>query len=72
MSREVSDLQVVDAGPTGIAIGAEAVERGLDVLLVDRGPLCAATGRIFIESSRAYAPKIVGQLLARLRSPVAV
>ncbi len=42
MSHEIHDLLVVGAGPTGIAIGAEAVERGLDVLLVDRGPLCAA------------------------------
>jgi thioredoxin reductase (NADPH) len=39
---ETLDLLVVGAGPTGIAIGAEAVENGLDVLLVDRGPLCAA------------------------------
>ena len=39
---EILDLLVVGAGPTGIAIGAEAVENGLDVLLVDRGPLCAA------------------------------
>ncbi len=36
------DLLVVGAGPTGIAIGAEAKQAGLDVLLVDRGPLCAA------------------------------
>lgn len=36
------DLLVVGAGPTGIAIGAEARRAGLDVLLVDRGPLCAA------------------------------
>jgi thioredoxin reductase (NADPH) len=36
------DLLVVGAGPTGIAIGAEARRRGLDVLLVDRGPLVAA------------------------------
>ncbi len=38
----VLDLLVVGAGPTGIAIGAEAKAAGLDVLLVDRGPLCAA------------------------------
>ncbi len=39
---EALDLLVVGAGPTGIAIGAEARSAGLDVLLVDRGPLCAA------------------------------
>jgi len=31
----------VGAGPTGIAIGAEARKAGLEVLLVDRGPLLA-------------------------------
>jgi thioredoxin reductase (NADPH) len=36
------DLLVVGAGPTGIAIGAEARQAGLSVLLVDRGPLTAA------------------------------
>lgn len=36
------DLLVVGAGPTGIAIGAEARREGLSVLLVDRGPLTAA------------------------------
>jgi thioredoxin reductase (NADPH) len=36
------DLLVVGAGPTGIAIGAEARRRGLGVLLLDRGPLVAA------------------------------
>lgn len=36
------DLLVVGAGPTGIAIGAEARRAGLGVLLVDRGPLTAA------------------------------
>ncbi|HEX6202642.1 MAG TPA: NAD(P)-binding domain-containing protein, partial [Thermoanaerobaculia bacterium] len=36
------DLLVVGAGPTGIAIGAEAVSRGLSVVLVDQGPLTAA------------------------------
>ncbi len=41
-NREPLDLLVVGAGPTGIAIGAEAKAAGLDVLLVDRGPLCAA------------------------------
>jgi thioredoxin reductase (NADPH) len=35
------DLLVVGAGPTGIAIGAEATRAGLEVLLVDRGPLVA-------------------------------
>lgn len=37
----VLDLLVVGAGPTGIAIGAEARRAGLDFLLVDRGPLLA-------------------------------
>lgn len=36
------DLLVVGAGPTGIAIGAEARRRGISVLLVDRGPVTAA------------------------------
>jgi len=36
------DLLVVGAGPTAIAIGAEARRAGLSALLVDRGPLCAA------------------------------
>ncbi|MGH9379192.1 MAG: YpdA family putative bacillithiol disulfide reductase [Thermoanaerobaculia bacterium] len=40
MSR-VWDLIVVGAGPTGIAIGAEARRAGLDALLIDRGPLTA-------------------------------
>jgi thioredoxin reductase (NADPH) len=35
------DLLVIGAGPTGIAIGAEARKAGLDFLLVDRGPLVA-------------------------------
>lgn len=35
------DLLVVGGGPTGIAIGAEAKRAGLEVLLVDRGPLLA-------------------------------
>jgi len=52
VSDGVRDLLVIGAGPTGIAIGAEAVRQGLDVLLVDRGPLCAAivefpTGMLF-------------------------
>jgi len=37
----VVDLLVVGAGPTGIAIGAEARRHGLDVVLLDRGPLTA-------------------------------
>ena len=37
----VLDLLVVGAGPTGIAIGAEARGAGLSVLLVDRGALTA-------------------------------
>lgn len=36
------DLIVVGAGPTGIAVGAEAVGAGLDVLLVERGGVCEA------------------------------
>ena len=36
------DLLVVGAGPTGIAIGAEARKHDLDVLLLDRGPLTAS------------------------------
>ncbi len=40
--NDILDLLVVGAGPTGIAIGAEARRRGLSVLLVDRGPLTAA------------------------------
>ncbi|HKB92990.1 MAG TPA: NAD(P)-binding domain-containing protein, partial [Gaiellaceae bacterium] len=36
------DLLVVGAGPTGIAIGAEARRTGLAALLVDRGPLVAS------------------------------
>jgi thioredoxin reductase (NADPH) len=39
---DVSDLLVVGAGPTGIAIGAEARQAGLATLLVDRGPLTAS------------------------------
>ena len=38
---KVSDLLVVGAGPTGIAIGAEARRAGLDVILLERGPLTA-------------------------------
>ncbi len=36
------DLLVVGAGPTGIAVGAAARKRGLDVLLVDQGPALAS------------------------------
>ena len=39
---ELLDILVVGAGPTGIAIGAEALRAGLSALLVDRGPLTAA------------------------------
>lgn len=42
MSGEVLDLLVVGAGPTGIAVGAEATRRGLATLVVDQGPLCAS------------------------------
>jgi thioredoxin reductase (NADPH) len=41
IDQRVLDLLVVGAGPTGIAIGAEARKAGLDFLLVDRGPLVA-------------------------------
>jgi thioredoxin reductase (NADPH) len=41
-ASEILDLLVVGAGPTGIAIGAEARRSGLSVLLVDRGPVTAA------------------------------
>ncbi len=39
---ETMDLLVVGAGPTGIAIGADAVRAGLSTVLVDRGPLAAS------------------------------
>lgn len=42
MSGAPLDLLVVGAGPTGIALGAEAVRAGLSVLLVDRGALLAS------------------------------
>jgi thioredoxin reductase (NADPH) len=42
---ELLDILVVGAGPTGIAIGAEARRHGLSALLVDRGPLTAAIQR---------------------------
>jgi thioredoxin reductase (NADPH) len=42
MSDDVLDLLVVGAGPTGIAVGAEATRRGLATLVVDQGPLCAS------------------------------
>jgi len=40
-ARETLDLLVIGAGPTGIAIGAEAKRSGLDTILVDRGPVVA-------------------------------
>ncbi len=36
------DMIVVGAGPTGIAVGAEARRAGLDVLVIDKGPLTAS------------------------------
>jgi thioredoxin reductase (NADPH) len=42
MSEAVLDLLVVGAGPTGIAVGAAAVRRGLATVVVDQGPLCAS------------------------------
>lgn len=39
--NDLLDLVVVGAGPTGIAIGAEARRAGLSVLLVDQGPVVA-------------------------------
>jgi len=42
MNRPELDLLVIGAGPTGIAIGAAARAAGLEVLLVERGPLCGA------------------------------
>lgn len=42
MTDPTLDLLVVGAGPTGIAVGAAAVQRGLETLLVDQGPLCAS------------------------------
>jgi thioredoxin reductase (NADPH) len=41
-SNQILDLLVVGAGPTGIAIGAEARMHGLSVVLLDRGPLTSA------------------------------
>lgn len=41
-TEKLLDLLVVGAGPTGLAIGAEAQRAGLEVLLLDRGPLCGA------------------------------
>lgn len=40
--NDILDILVVGAGPTAIAIGAEARRKGLSTLLVDRGPLTAA------------------------------
>ena len=42
MESEILDLIVVGAGPTGIAIGAEARKAGIEVLLLDRGPITNA------------------------------
>jgi thioredoxin reductase (NADPH) len=42
MSEKMFDLIIVGAGPTGIAIGAEARKAGLEILLIERGPLTAA------------------------------
>jgi len=42
LSDRVLDLAIIGAGPTGIAVAAAAVRRGLDVLAVDQGPLCAS------------------------------
>jgi thioredoxin reductase (NADPH) len=36
---ETLDLLIVGAGPTGIAVGADAIRAGLSLLLVDRGAL---------------------------------
>ena len=36
------DLLVVGAGPTGLAIGAEALRAGLTTLVVDRGAITQA------------------------------
>ncbi|HKI87123.1 MAG TPA: YpdA family putative bacillithiol disulfide reductase [Thermoanaerobaculia bacterium] len=41
MEKSEVDLLVVGAGPTGIALGAEARRAGLEVLIVDRGALTA-------------------------------
>jgi thioredoxin reductase (NADPH) len=41
-SDEILDLLIVGAGPTGIAVGAEARRAGLSMLVVDRGPLVAS------------------------------
>lgn len=40
-TEKTLDLLVIGAGPTGIAIGAEAKRSGLDTLLVDRGSVVA-------------------------------
>ena len=42
MTDKIHDLLIVGAGPTGIAIGAEARKAGLDAILVDRGQLTDA------------------------------
>ena len=42
---EIEDLIIVGAGPTGIAVGAEAKNAGLDPLLMDQGSLADAIRR---------------------------
>ncbi|MBZ0113957.1 MAG: YpdA family putative bacillithiol disulfide reductase [Thermoanaerobaculia bacterium] len=41
-SVRILDLLVIGAGPTGLAVGADAQRAGLSVLLLDRGTLCDA------------------------------
>ncbi len=40
--QSLLDLLVIGAGPTGLAVGAAALDAGLSVLLLDRGSLCDA------------------------------
>ena len=40
--RNVVDLAVVGAGPTGIALGAEALRAGLSTVVIDQGPLVSS------------------------------
>ncbi|MCZ6727447.1 MAG: YpdA family putative bacillithiol disulfide reductase [Acidobacteria bacterium] len=40
--RPVWDVLVVGAGPTGIAVGAEARRAGLSALLIDKGPVTSS------------------------------
>ncbi len=39
---EILDLIIVGAGPTGIAVGAEAKSAGMNPLLIDQGSLAEA------------------------------